>query len=89
MSDREKAIAVFVRKHEATSHYVREDGALIMTRGSGKKAVRLKVSASRLDAVEERLKNGGIPYRYELEVAELSVRRQTTRGMKQSRKRIR
>jgi len=89
MSDREKAIAMFVREHGATSRYVREDGALIMTRGSGKKTVRLKVSASRLDAVEERLKNGVLPYRYELEVVELSVRRQTTKGMKQSRKRIR
>lgn len=89
MSDREKAIALFVRKHGATSHYVREDGALIMSRGSGKKAVRLKVTASRLDDVEERLKNGGTPYRYELEIAEPSARRQTTKGMKQGRKRIR
>jgi hypothetical protein len=65
---------MLVRKHGATSHYVREDGALIMTRGSGSKMQQLKVTASRLSALEDRIRTDVPPFRYELEAVLLGTK---------------
>lgn len=90
MPDKETAIAMFVRKHGATSHHVREDGALIMTRGSGKKMVQLKVTASALATVEERVRTHVTPFRNELEATRLGVAKASAKGKKRdSGKRLR
>ncbi len=65
---------MFMRKHGATSHHLTEDGTLVLTRGIGEKMEQLKVTASRLAAVEERIKSGLSPTSYELQATLLGVR---------------
>ena len=79
-SHREKAVAMFVREHGATSHHLREDGALIMTRGSGKKMVQLKVTASALATVEERIRTHVPPFRHELQATLLGTKTRKATG---------
>jgi hypothetical protein len=80
MSDRETAIAMFRRKFGATSYHVTEDGDLILSRGSGKKLQELKVTASRLSQVEERVRTHETPFHYELQATLLGTKAKTRKG---------
>jgi len=52
------------RYRQATGHYIRNDGALVLTLPKEKE---MKVTASNLRAVEDCIRNGETPYRYEFE----------------------
>ena len=84
MSDREKAIARFVREHGAQSHHVRENGDLILTRGKGKKIQQLMVTASALSIVEERIRTNVPPYRYEMQAKPLGGARKSYKSGKRN-----
>ena len=77
------------RKHGATSCHVRGDGALILTRGSGKKMVQLMVPANALAVVEERVRTHVQPYRNELEAIMLGAKPKAKEGKPDQGKRIR
>ena len=77
------------RKHGATSCHVRGDGALILTRGSGKKMVQLMVPANALAVVEERVRTHVQPYRNELEAIMLGAKPKAKGGKPDQGKRIR
>jgi hypothetical protein len=87
--NRERAIAMLLRKHGATSYHVRENGDLIMSRGSGKKMVQLRVPSSRLEIVEECIRTGRTPFRNELEATQLGRANSADKARKQNPKRMR
>ena len=75
-SDKETAIAMFMRVCGATSHNEQENGSIILTAGSGKKIVRHKVTASMLSQVEERIRTHVQPFLNELQPVLLGAKTQ-------------